>query len=114
VCASYDYDRDVGQPLLSLLPHVIHLPADPVGGQRIGALLALLAGELGGREAGSRAAVDRLIDLLLIHTIRTWSAATDGAGPSWLRALNDPVVASPAPPSRAASRSGSARPRRPT
>ena len=93
VCASYDYDRDVAQPLLSLLPAVIHLPADPVGGRRIGALLTLLAGELGGREAGSRTAVDRLIDLLLIHTIRTWSAVTTAAEPSWLRALNDPVVA---------------------
>jgi AraC-like DNA-binding protein len=93
VCACYDYDRDVAQPLLSLLPAVIHVPADPVNGRRMSALLTLLAGELGGQEAGSRTAVDRLIDLLLIHTIRSWSATTTHAEPSWLRALNDPVVA---------------------
>jgi AraC-like DNA-binding protein len=93
VCASYDYDRDVAQPLLSMLPAVIHVPADPVNGRRIGALLSLLASELGGHEAGSRSAVDRLLDLLLIHTIRTWSATTTSSEPCWLRALNDPVVA---------------------
>ena len=33
-----------------------------------------------------------MIDLLLIHVVRTWSAAGDER-PSWLRALNDPVIA---------------------
>src|SRR5690349_12027524 len=93
VCATYDYDRDVAQPLLSLLPPIIHVRADPVAGARVGSLVSLLAAELGGREAGARTAVDRLIDLLLIHTIRAWTAATADASPSWLRALDDPVVA---------------------
>jgi AraC-like DNA-binding protein len=93
VCATYDYDRDVAQPLLSLLPPFIHVRADPVAGAQIGALVSLLAAELGGRRAGARTAVDRLIDLLLIHTIRAWTAATADARPCWLRALDDPVVA---------------------
>ena len=54
---------------------------------------SLLAGELGTRDAGARAAVARLIDLLLIHAVRAWSASADGEPPSWLRALHDPVVA---------------------
>jgi AraC-like DNA-binding protein len=85
VCAAYDYDRDVARSLLSLLPEVLHLPADP----KTAAVVSLLAGELGVRDAGARAAVARLIDLLLIHAVRSWS----GAGPSWLRALHDPVIA---------------------
>jgi AraC-like DNA-binding protein len=93
VCAGYDYDRDVAQPLLSLLPPVLHVPADPVAGTRFGALVALLAGELGTRDAGARAAVARLIDLLLIHVIRDWSAAAGDSRASWLRALNDPLIA---------------------
>ena len=91
VCAGYDYDRDVAQSLLSLLPPVIHLPADPAAGGRIASILSLLAGELGARDAGARAAVARLIDLLLIHAVRTWGAGAPG--PSWLRALHDPLVA---------------------
>jgi AraC-like DNA-binding protein len=93
VCAGYDYDQEVAQSLLSLLPRVLHVPADPVQGAKIAAVVALLAAELGTRDAGARAAVDRLIDLLLIQAVRAWSASAAGGPPSWLRALNDPVVA---------------------
>jgi AraC-like DNA-binding protein len=93
VCAGYDYDRDVAQSLLSLLPAVLHVPADPVAGSTISAAVSLLAGELGARGAGARAATARLIDLLLIQAVRAWSAGTDDTGPSWLRALHDPVIA---------------------
>jgi AraC-like DNA-binding protein len=93
VCAGYDYDRDMAQSLLSLLPSVLHVPADPVAGSKITAVVSLLAGELGTRDAGARAAVARLIDLLLIQAVRAWSAGAEGEAPSWLRALNDPVVA---------------------
>jgi AraC-like DNA-binding protein len=91
VCAGFDYDREVAQPLLSLLPPVLHVPADPVAGTKVASVIALLAAELGAREPGSRAAVARLIDVLLIHVVRRWSAGETDA--SWLRALNDPVIA---------------------
>jgi len=93
VCAAYEYDLDVAQPLMSLLPHVLHVPADPVAGRATAAIVELLAGEIGVREAGSRAAAARLIDLLLIAAIRRWSDHdTEGASPSWLTALRDPVI----------------------
>ena len=56
--------------LMSLLPRVLHVPADPVAGRNIAAIVDLLAREIGLREAGSRAATGRLIDLLLIAAIR--------------------------------------------
>jgi AraC-like DNA-binding protein len=87
VCASYDYDRDFARSLLALLPPVIHVP----GGERVATIVSLLAGERGARDAGSRAAVSRLIDLLLIHAVRAWSA--HAPDPSWLRALHDPLIA---------------------
>jgi AraC-like DNA-binding protein len=93
VCAGYDYDLDVARPLMSLLPDVLHVPADPVGGRDIAAIVELLAGEIGVREAGSRAAVARLIDLLLIAAIRRWSEQQpQDAPPSWLTALRDPQI----------------------
>ena len=66
VCAAFDYDLDVAQPLMSLLPPVIHVPADPVARRDIAAIVELLAMELGARRPGSRAATARLIDTLLI------------------------------------------------
>jgi AraC-like DNA-binding protein len=93
VCAGYDYDLDVAQPLMSLLPHVLHVPADPVSGREIGVLVGLLAGEIGARGAGSRAAAARLIDLLLIVAIRRWAEEQPTeAAPSWLTALRDPLI----------------------
>ena len=35
VCAGYDYAHDIAQTLLSLLPAVLHVPADPIAGARI-------------------------------------------------------------------------------
>jgi AraC-like DNA-binding protein len=94
VCAGYDYDHDVTQPLMGLLPEVLHVPADPVGGRRIAAIVDLLAGEVGARGAGTPGAVARLIDLLLIAAIRAWTERESGnSAVSWLRALRDPVIA---------------------
>ena len=93
VCAAYDYDLDVAQPLMSLLPSVLHVPADPVAGRSVAAIVDLLAGEIGVRGAGSRAAAARLIDLLLIEAIRRWTQQRPADGPpTWLTALRDPLI----------------------
>jgi AraC-like DNA-binding protein len=93
VCAGYDYDHDIAQPLLALLPPVLHIPADPVGGAPTAALVSLLASEVGRRSPGSRAAAARLIDLLLISVVRAWADANGGNRASWLSALRDPTIA---------------------
>ena len=94
VCAAVDYDLDVGEPLMGLLPPVIHMPADPVAGRDVAAIVELLAMEVGARRPGSRAAAARLIDTLLIAAIRHWlDRHAGGEVPSWLRALRDPVLA---------------------
>jgi AraC-like DNA-binding protein len=91
VCAGFDYDLDAAQALMSPLPAVLHVPADPVGGRDVAALVELLAAEVGTRSAGSRSAAARLLDLLLITAIRRWAASDRGA-PSWLAALRDPTI----------------------
>jgi AraC-like DNA-binding protein len=94
VCAGYEYDLELAEPLVSLLPAVVHVPADPVAGRDVAALVELLALEVGVRRPGSRAAAARLIDMLLIASIRRWiDSPADPDGASWLRALRDPDVA---------------------
>ena len=93
VCTGYEYDDDVAQPLLALLPPVLHTPADPVNGGATAALVQLLAGEVGLRDPGARAAADRLIDLLLIGVLRAWATANGDRRASWLSALRDPTIA---------------------
>ena len=95
LCAAYDYDHEVAHPLLSQLPPVLYVPAGMPGDDGgISATLRLLALELGGHPPGSRAAVGRLIDVLLIHAMRAWQRIqADDATDGWLLALRDPVVA---------------------
>ena len=94
VCAAFDYDLDIAEPLMSRLPPLIHVPADPVNGRDIAVIVELLAMEVGARRPGARAAVARLIDTLLIAVIRGWLEREGGdESPSWLRALRDPAIA---------------------
>jgi AraC-like DNA-binding protein len=94
VCAAFDYDLEVGEPLMGLLPPLIHVPADPVAGRDVAPIVDLLAMEVGARRPGSRAAAARLIDMLLIAAIRHWiDRQADSEAPSWLRALRDPALA---------------------
>jgi AraC-like DNA-binding protein len=95
LCAAYDYDHDVAHPLMSQLPAVLYVPAGVPGDDgAVAATLRLLALELGGRPPGSRAAVGRLIDVMLIHVMRAWLRMQEGDDDTgWLLALRDPVVA---------------------
>ena len=93
ICAAYDYDHEVAHPLLSLLPPVVHIPADAPGdGGPIQSTLRLLGSELGGRSPGSRSVVARLTDVLFVQVLREWLERESG-GACWLRALRDPQIA---------------------
>lgn len=94
LCASYDYDHEVAQPLMSLLPRVLHLAAGAPGDDgAVTAALSLLRHELTGAPPGSRAVVSRLVDVLLVHVVRAWLRTLPAGDGSWLRALHDPVIA---------------------
>lgn len=76
----------VGQRLLRTLPERLLLPAE--AGER--ALVELLAREVTRDTPGQDAVLDRLLDLLLIATLRAWLAREEA--PRWSRARADPVV----------------------
>src|SRR5205814_9788555 len=90
-----DHNQQVAHPLSTTLPPILSVPAGIPGDDgALTATLRLLALELGGRPPGSRAAVGRLIDVMLIHVMRAWlGMQEDDATDGWLLALRDPVVA---------------------
>jgi len=94
ICGAYPFDAEVASPLLSLLPPVVHVPAD-VSEARPGlqATLRMLSGELAQPGPGSQAIVDRLVDILFVHVLRAWLDTGEPDRGSWLMALRDPVVA---------------------
>jgi AraC-like DNA-binding protein len=94
ICAAYDYDREVAHPLLSLLPAAVVVSGQDVAdGNPVATTLRLLRYELASGAAGRGTIIDRLIDVLFVHVIRTWVASGNEQPSSWLGALRDPVVA---------------------
>ncbi|MFI6944078.1 AraC family transcriptional regulator [Streptomyces sp. NPDC050418] len=55
-------------------------------------LLPLLEEEILRDEPGQDVVLDRLLDLLLITSLRAWFARPDASPPAWYKALGDPVV----------------------
>lgn len=56
------------------------------------AILDVLAAEMQVEAPGQRALLDRLLDVLLIATLRGWFAGRADAAPGWFRAQSDPAV----------------------
>jgi AraC-like DNA-binding protein len=84
---AYALTGEVGSRLLRALPPVVVLP-------RTGdaPLVDLLAAELGREAPGQEAVLDRLLDLLLITSLRAWFARPEAAPPAWYTASADAVV----------------------
>ncbi|TDI92626.1 MAG: AraC family transcriptional regulator [Caldithrix sp.] len=92
-CGNFEFKGLPDHPLLSLLPEVIHIPAD--GKQAsvwLKAALQILKYEICTPELGTSSAVDRLMDLIFIHTLRTWIKLQPQETTGWLGALCDPVI----------------------
>ncbi|WP_235030658.1 AraC family transcriptional regulator [Nonomuraea solani] len=80
------YAGGVSERLLRALPRVL-VVAD---GQR--ALLDLVAGEVAKEVPGQQVVLDRLLDLLLVSTLRSWFDRPGARAPGWYRATGDPAV----------------------
>ena len=85
---TYQLEGDVSQRLLSALPSLLVVPA----GRLDSPLVDALSAEVQRDEPGQEAVLDRLLDLLLIATLRAWFAGPEAEAPSWYRAHSDPVV----------------------
>jgi AraC-like DNA-binding protein len=85
---TYQLDGEVGRRLLDVLPPLLVVPAGTIDAP----LIDLLAGEVARDEPGQDAVLDRLLDLLLIATLRAWFATRGAAAPGWYRAGADPIV----------------------
>ena len=93
ICGGYEYDHEVAQPLLSLMPPVLFLSGrDMPEGSPVQATLRVLRHELAARSSGSATVIDRLLDVLFVQVIRAWLGTEDHSGRSWLQALRDPTI----------------------
>ncbi len=91
LCGAYCFEQEGVHPLLSLLPPLIHIPAQ--GGQLAGpleAVVRLLVSEYAQPGPGSITVTARLVDVLFIHIIRGWLERQPEASAGWVG--RDPLV----------------------
>lgn len=85
---SFTVTGRIADRLLDALPRIVLVPKPA---QRI-ATMDLLETELVRDEPGQQAILDRLLDLVLVETLRDWFALPTTATPGWYAAGSDPVV----------------------
>ena len=58
----------------------------------LAAVIAALAAELQSPAAGRQVAIDRLVDLLLVYSLREWSASNNASTAAWVVAVRFPAL----------------------
>lgn len=89
LCGAYALTGSVCDRLLDALPAIAHVRALDGPLRRV---VDVLFDELDASEPGQQTALDRVLDLLLVHVLRA-HFASGAAVPSWYAARTDPLVA---------------------
>lgn len=87
----YEQDPEVSTPVLTSLARVMHVTSRQNAQFR--RTIELLAAELAQPQIGTTAAINSIVDLLLVQFVRAWLARhPEERSGSWLGAMHDPVV----------------------
>ncbi|MER7244825.1 AraC family transcriptional regulator [Kribbella sp. NPDC000426] len=93
LCGTYRLDRERPHPVLSRLPDVVVVPADPGRHRTLHTAISILGEELDAQHPGAAAVVPALVDALLVLILRAWFENNDcPTDRGWARALTDPAV----------------------
>jgi AraC-like DNA-binding protein len=84
----YEARGEVPDRLLRTLPPTVVVPRDAFNRD----LLELLEHEAQRDVPGQEAVLDRLLDLLVVLTLRAWFTRPEAEAPAWYRAQADPVI----------------------
>ncbi|MFJ8949364.1 AraC family transcriptional regulator [Streptomyces sp. NPDC102381] len=88
VVGAYPVRGEISRPLMDVLPVVLRVDAGDTGDP----VLDHLASEVARDEPGQQVVLDRLLDWMLVCTLRTWLDRPGGHPPVWWTAQKDPVA----------------------
>ncbi|MGV9365277.1 AraC family transcriptional regulator [Amycolatopsis sp. NPDC003731] len=88
IVGAYPAGGEVSRPLLDALPPVLRVD----GGGTGDAVLDHLAAEVAADTPGQQVVLDRLLDWMLVCTLRAWFDRPGGEPPAWWSAQRDPVA----------------------
>lgn len=94
VCGGMQFDNGATDPLLAVLPSLIHVKGkEGKGATWLQATVSQVLEELDSLSAGAQAVVTRLADILFIRAVRTYFEQNiDTAQYGWLTAIRDPQI----------------------
>src|SRR5215471_19232170 len=94
VCGGMQFDNGPTDPLLAVLPPLIHVKGKGgIGATWLQATVSQVIEELDSSRAGAQAVVTRLADILFIKAVRTYfEQDVDTVQYGWLAAIRDPHV----------------------
>jgi AraC-like DNA-binding protein len=92
VCGFLGCDATPFNPVLAMLPEVVHVPLPQAGADRLTALVELAVGEARDRRAGGRSVLLRIGELMFVEVVRRYLSSVRAEERGWLAGLRDPVV----------------------
>lgn len=91
MCCRFAFASDVADVLLRALPGVIHVPSEGRRPPETDGVVDLLMHEIGALRPASATVVSRLIEVLVVQTLRAW-AEGHGRDLAWLAGIGDARV----------------------
>ncbi len=92
ICGAFEFGRMKRNPILGILPPVLHVRGGGGSAEWLDPLLKLLSSEARAPRPGSATVIARLTDIIFVQAVRAWvHDQPDGAG-GWLGALRDPQI----------------------
>ncbi|MEO3876444.1 AraC family transcriptional regulator [Nonomuraea sp. B12E4] len=88
IVGAYPVRGDIGRRLLKALPPVLTVSMDG----DTAAVSEYIAAEVALNRPGQQVVLDRLLDWLLVCTLRAWFDHPDTSAPAWYTAMSDPIV----------------------
>lgn len=93
-CCTIGFEGPTANPLLELLPPVMHIRYAEHSDTVLPNLLSMMAREADGQRIGSATVMARLADIVMTQVIRSWVETCSDNLTGWLAAVRDPQIGS--------------------
>ena len=95
VCGAFTFENQIGNPILPLLPDLIHVPQEQIqGAVWLEPMLRLLAHEAQNPREGSGSIIGHLTGIIFVQAVRAWMESQPQGRGGWLGALRDKQISS--------------------
>ena len=95
VCGAFTFENQFGNPILPLLPDLIHVSREKIQNAIwVEPMLRLLAHEAQNPREGSGSIISHLTGIIFVQAVRTWIESQPQGQGGWLGALRDRQISS--------------------